>query len=650
MQDRMRYLCDKLSRYAYEYYVLDSPTVSDKEYDALYDELVRLEKSLGTVLENSPTRRVGGALLSGFKSVRHRVKLYSLDKAQNLQQLMAWNARLLKRISGEATFTVEKKYDGLTLSVLYSGGRFERAVTRGNGIIGEDVSEQVLTIKSLPLSIPFKGTVEIQGEGLMRLSVLERINKSGKGEPLKNARNAAAGSIRNLDTGIAAGRSLDIVVYGINYIDGLEFNSQQEIFNFLRENRFFVSDYVLADNIESAHKAVLDIEQGKDSLDFLIDGAVIKVNQISAREALGYTEKFPRWAVAYKFEAQEVTTTLKSVEWNVGRTGRLTPLAHLDAVELSGATVRRATLNNYRDIERKGVKLNARVLVRRSNEVIPEILGTTEYPPGSKDIAVPSNCPACGSALFDDGINLFCKNVSGCTPQIVALIEHFCSKSAMDIEGLSQQTAMQLYQNLGVDSVDKLYALTKQQLLTLEGFKEKKAHNILSGIEKSKDTTLARFIYALSIPNIGVKSATDLARKFGSLDAIIAADTESLKSVNDFGDIMAQSVIDYFNDNKNIRLLQNLKSYGVAIKAGAAKSGKCSGLKFVITGTISGFSRSDVKQIIENCGGEVMSSVSKSTDMLLCGESAGSKLSKAEELGVKVLRDDKLTEFIKGLQ
>ena len=644
--EKMRELVNKLNEYAYHYYVLDNPIISDKEYDELYDRLVTLERETGVVMSDSPTKKVGGEIITAFKSVTHRSRLYSLDKVKSEGELYEWERRILKAVRPDG-YTVEYKYDGLTLVLTYEGGQFMRAVTRGNGIVGEDVTAQVLTIKSVPLSIPFKGAVEVQGEGLMRLSELKRYNETAI-EPLKNARNAAAGAIRNLDPKETAKRNLDIIFYGVNYIEGERLESQQQAFEFLKKNRFRTGHHVFCGDIKAVMDEIRKIDEKRHSLDFMIDGAVVKVNSFSYREALGYTDKFPRWAVAYKFEAEEITTIVEDVVWNVGRTGKLTPLALLSPVELSGATVRRATLNNYIDIQRKKVKKGCRVLVRRSNDVIPEILGATEYFPGNEEIAMLSKCPACGFGLHFDSINLFCQNYYGCEPQIVGRLEHFASKDAMDIEGLSEMTALQLHRELGVHYPHELYHLTEADLLRLEGFKEKKSRNLLDAIQKSKDTTLERFLFALAIPNIGRKSASDLANRFGTLEKVLSATAEQLLEIEDFGEIMTRSILDFFGSEYGKIAVKGLLDAGVRVKGAEVNAGgKFAGEAVVFTGSLSSLTRSEAQQLVRREGGVIFQSVSKKTTLVVAGEDVGSKLDKARQLGIKVIGE---AEFLERLR
>ena len=437
---RQRELTDILNKWAYEYYVLDAPTVSDKEYDAFYDELKKLEAESGEVYPDSPTRRVGGEPIKAFVQYNHIARLYSLDKSVTCEELQAFLTRVSKVAGGGTEYTAEYKFDGLTVCLTYENGEFLRATTRGNGVVGEDVTAQVLTIKSYPMRISYKGTLEVRGEAVIRLSVLKKYNETAA-EPLKNARNAAAGAIRNLDPRVTAERRPDIYFYDINYLSDGEPLSQEQAHDFLVKEGFKVFPYFrICRSEEEVLAAIDEIEVGRKTLDVLTDGAVIKVNDAAVREAMGYTDKFPRWAMAYKFEAEEVTTKVVGVVWQVGRTGKLTPLAQLEPVELAGATVRKATLNNYGDILRKDVKIGSRVLIRRSNEVIPEILGATEHTDDSREIEKPTVCPACGTPLNEVGAHLFCPN-RGCRPRIAAKLDHYAGKNAMDIEGFSESTA-----------------------------------------------------------------------------------------------------------------------------------------------------------------------------------------------------------------
>lgn len=644
----MRELVDVLNKYAYEYYVMDNPTVSDKQYDELYDELRELEASTGEVLFDSPTRRVGGEPISAFKKHEHIERLYSLDKATSMEELQAFFQRIIKAIGYFPEFTVEYKFDGLTVCLTYNEGKFVRATTRGNGAVGEDVTAQVLTIKSYPMKIAYTGVCEVKGEAVMRLSVLEKYNKTAA-EPLKNARNAVAGAIRNLDPKETERRKPEILFYDVNYIDDDSVRSQLSGIDFLKNNSFKVFDFLRVCNDEQSVFAAIDeIEKGRKTLDVLTDGVVIKVNDFAVRDILGATEKFPRWAIAYKFEPEETTTILRDVVWQVGRTGKLTPLAVLDPVELCGVTVRRATLNNFGDVARKGVKINSRVLIHRSNEVIPEILGTTEYFADSADVVKPAVCPECGSPTEEIGANLFCTNKE-CKKRVVLSLASFASKEAMNIEGFSEATAELLYDKVGVRKFSDLYALTREQLLALDGVQDKKADNLLKAIEKSKNTELARFIFALGIDGVGKKTAKDLAKKFKSLENIAAAPIEEIISVQDVGDVIADNVFRYFADGDNLAELKRLEQAGViAGYADTTVGDLFKGEKIVLTGTLSKYKRSEAQKIIESLGGEVSGSVSKNTTMVLAGEEAGSKLDKARALGIRIIDENEFDEMIKN--
>ena len=641
----MRQLIDTLNKWAYEYYVLDAPSVSDAEYDRLYDELVELEKSTGTVEPDSPTRRVGGEPLKAFARHEHISRLYSLDKCVTYERLSAFVTRI-KKVIPDAGFTVEYKYDGVTMCLTYDGGRFVRATTRGNGVVGEDVTAQCLTVRSVPLSIPFKGLIEVQGEAVIPLSALKKYNE-GAAEKLKNARNAAAGAIRNLDPAVTASRGVEILFYNVNYIRGKSFSTQEEMFGFLRENHFKVYPYLrICSDEESIISALEEIEVERRNIDVLTDGAVIKLNDVPAREALGYTDKFPRWAIAYKFEAEEAQTTVRKVRWQVGRTGKLTPLAEVDPVELGGATVRRATLNNFGDISRKDVRIGSVVAIRRSNEVIPEILGCVRHTGTSIDIQKPIACPYCGSAIREEGANLFCTNRL-CPPRITARLQHFAQKDAMDIEGFSEATAEQLRSKLAVTRPSQLYTLTAAELAGLEGFKDKKISNLLAAIDGSRNVPLERFIFALGIDGVGKVGARDLANSFRSIQALSSATAEQLVGLENIGEITANAIVGWFADGENTDELANLLKYVTPVYSERnTSSGTFAGEVVVLTGTLSNYTRSRAQQLIEERGGTCVSSVTKKTTLVIAGEEAGSKLAKAQSLGIKVIDEQTFAQML----
>ena len=652
--NRMRELVDRLNETAHQYYTLDNPTISDKEWDAMYDELVRLEAESGERLPDSPTRRVGGDVLAGFEPHTHIARLWSMGKAQSIDALREWAQRAdkLRREAGlgELKYVVEHKFDGLTINLTYENGNLVQAATRGNGVTGEAILPQAMTIRTIPLKIPFTGRMEVHGEAFMKLSVLDQYNKTAK-EPLKNPRNAAAGALRNLDPNVTASRRLDACFYDVGYIEGRTFTDQADMIAFLRENRFPVSDCEMyCDDLESAIRAVHQVEQSRPDLDYMIDGAVIKITDFAVREALGYTDKFPRWAVAYKFEAEEVTTTLEDVTWQIGRTGKLTPLAHVAPVELAGATVRRATLNNWQDILRKRVKIGAGVWIRRSNEVIPEIMGRVdEIRDGEREIEKPTVCPACGSALVERGAHLFCPNRDGCKPQIVMRLKHFAGRDAMDIDTFSEKTAQQLVDAGLIQEADQLYSLKREDLCALDRFGEKKADNLIAAIEKSKDCKLSAFIYAIGIPNIGTKTARDLADRYPDMDALRRAPREELVQMDDVGDIVADSIAGFFEDENNVRLVDALLAAGVSPRRPQIvdASGALAGMTVVVTGTLAHFSRAEAEEAVRMAGGKAAGSVSKKTSLVVAGEAAGSKLDKANALGVRVIDE---AEFMRMLE
>ena len=648
MADRQRELVDILNKWAYEYYVLDAPTVSDKEYDALYDELRAIEMQTGVVFPDSPTRRVGGEPIKGFEKHTHIARLFSLDKSVSTEQLQAFLTRVEKFAGKQPDYTVEYKFDGLTVCLTYDKGQFVRATTRGNGVVGEDVTAQVLTIKSFPLKINYQGTLEVRGEAIIRLSVLEKYNQTAA-EPLKNARNAVAGAIRNLDPKITESRHPEIYFYDVNYTSDEAPMSQTNAHEFLVKEGFKVFSYFkVCHTNEEVIEAVAEIEKERHTLDVLTDGAVIKLNDGVIREEMGATDKFPRWAMAYKFEAEEVTTILKDVIWQVGRTGKLTPLALLEPVELGGATVSRATLNNYGDIERKDVKIGSRVLVRRSNEVIPEILGTTEHYAHSRDIEKITMCPACGTAVREVGAHLFCPNRL-CVPRLVAKLDHYASKNAMDIDGFSESTAQQLVEKDMAKTFSDLYALTAEDLSKLEGFKDKKINNLLTAIEKSKTPTMDAFIYAIGVEGVGRVAAKDLAARFKNIENLKKATVDELIEMENVGEITARAIVEYFQDESNALELDALYAAGVTPTwTDERKEGVFSGESVVLTGTLSNYKRSEAQKLIEERGGVCQSSVTAKTTLVLAGEEAGSKLEKAKKLGIKIIDEATFKQMLES--
>ena len=642
----MEELVELINYHNYNYYSLDNPTISDAEWDKLYDRLLVLEKETGIVLPNSPSKRVGGEILSAFKKHTHEVPLYSLEKCNDFNRLSSWVSDI-KSKSADAEFYVEYKYDGLTVSLTYENGVLVNGATRGNGSVGEDVTEQVKTIRTVPLKIDYKGKVIVQGEAIMKLSELAKYNKKAI-EPLKNARNAAAGAIRNLDPKVTASRNLDVIFYSVNYIDNTDIKTQLEMRKFLIDNKFNVEKkYFMARDTSGVIDAINQIKDLKQTIDFLIDGAVIKVNDIAERKLFGYTAKFPKWAIAYKYEAEEMSSKLLAINWQVGRTGKITPIAEIEPVELAGATVKRATLNNFNDIERKKIKLYDYVFVRRSNEVIPEILGVARETSESQPIKKIEFCPSCGATLKEIGANLFCVNTYHCPEQIIDRLTHYASRDAMNLVGIRDKTSEQFYNILGITNIADIYNITEDDLARLEGFKDKKISNLIEAIKKSKIVELDRFIYSLGIPNIGKKSAKLLAKEFKTFENFKNASVEQINNIFDFGDIMSESVVEYFKNENNIKIINSLFDRGVEVLPyKTEKSQKLSSLSFVLTGTLPTLSREEASQIIEDNGGKVVSSVSKNTDFILLGENPGSKYQKGVELGIKMISEAELKKMV----
>ena len=656
---RMRGLIDKLNEASRRYYDQNESDISDDEWDAMYAELRKLEEKTGERMADSPTRRVGGAVMEGFEQHRHIARLWSMDKAQSEEEILAWAHRCEKQTTEAGglpknSYCVEYKLDGLTVNLTYDGGRLIQAATRGNGEVGEAILPQAMTIRTIPLTIPFTGRMEVQGEGIMRLSELKKYNETSA-EPLKNARNAAAGALRNLDPQVTASRHLDAFFYQIGYIEGRSFETQQDMLDFMKTNGLNISPFVRpAQTIEEALEAVHQIEKERETLDFLIDGATIKITDMRTREVLGTTDKFPRWSIAFKFPAQETVTKLLKITWEVGRTGKLTPLAHLSPVDICGVTVKRATLNNYDDICRKRVRIGSEVWVRRSNDVIPEIMGVVwdgEGEAPETDIQPPTICPACGGPLVklrQDGVHLFCLNRTSCRPQAIARMAHFASRQGMDIETFSTRTAGLFYDELGVRSAADLYSLDREKLVALKGFGEKKADKLFAELEKSKDCELDAFLFAIGIPNIGKKTAYDLMAHFGTLEALMGATEQELVDIEDVGEIVASSITEYFADEENRRFVNRLLEVGVHPQMHMQEDAGTlfEGLTFVLTGTLPTLSRAQAQEMIRKNGGKATGSVSKKTSIVLAGESAGSKLDKARELGVTIIDEAQFLRLI----
>ena len=658
---RIEELVELINKYAYEYYSLDNPSVSDKEYDSKYDELKALEEETGYVLPYSPTQRVGDVVLQGFNKYTHKARLWSLDKAQSFDEIKDWHNRNVKFVNEmnsrgenlpELRYVITKKFDGLTINLTYNEeGILQTAATRGNGETGEEVTAQVKTIKGIPLKTSSGDLFEVHGEAIMTVEAFDKYNATSE-TPLKNLRNGAAGALRNLNVKETARRGLSAFFYDVGYKEGQNFKTYEEMLNFIKQKGLPMDEYIrYATTLEEVEKYINEIKDMRFDLNYDIDGVVIAIDDIRTRELLGYTVKFPKWAIAFKFEAQEATTKLLDVEWNVGRSGRVGPTAILEPVELAGVTVKRATLNNMDDIKRKGVMIGADVFIRRSNDVIPEIMGVVESSlENATEIKVPETCPACGSHLVLDGAHYFCENTLSCKPQMVKSIVHFACRDAMNIEGFSEKTAEQLFEKLDIRSIADLYKLDYEKLLTLDKFGPKKAQNLLNAVERSKTPELYRFIYALGIPNVGVKTAKDLVNKFKSIEGLKNATFDELVSVQDVGDVVAKCVLEFFHEEKVLDTIDELLKLGVSpsFEEQVIIESSFNGKTVVVTGTLQNYSRGEIKAKLESLGAKVSGSVSKKTDYVIAGEEAGSKLKKAQDLGVTVLSEEDFEKMVNG--
>ena len=650
--ERLKWLMQEVNKHNKNYYVYDNPTISDAEYDKLYDELLALEKELNFSFPDSPTSRVGDDVLSKFEKRKHEFPLYSLNKVKDYSDLGKWITDM-QNDSGrhDLDFSLEYKYDGLKVVLEYDGGRYKTATTRGNGKIGEDVTLQVKTIRSVPMNIPFKKRLIVQGECMMTNKAFEEYNKTAD-IPLKNPRNGVAGAVRNLDPKETAKRKLDFFCYDISFVEDYEIKSQKDMHDFIVDQGFLTGDYFkIIKNLKQAEDEIAKIDKTKDHLDVMIDGMVLKVNDSTIREDIGYTNKFPKWAIAYKFKPVELSTILKDVVWQVGRTGKITPIAMLDPIELSGATVSRATLNNTQDIERKQISINSRVFVRRSNEVIPEVMGLAEKSDNAIEIIAPKFCPSCNSELKTIGANLFCVNHKHCYKQIVDRLTQFVSRNAFNIEGLSKKTLNQLYQKFDLSYPYELFTITEDMLSQLEGFKDKKISNLLNSLEKSKKIDWSNFIFSLGILYVGDKTAFVLSKKYNSIEELKSATFDDLISIDDVGEIVANSIVEYFQDQDNLINIDKLIELGVKINFSnnITEKNYFTNKTIVLTGTLSAYSRPELTKILLSYGANVASSVSKKTDLVIVGIDAGSKLDKAKLLNIEIIDEERLLNLLSNV-
>ncbi|MFZ6007619.1 MAG: NAD-dependent DNA ligase LigA [Nitrospirota bacterium] len=655
-------LVKELNYHCYRYYVLDTPVISDEEYDRLYFKLKGLEEKYGYILPDSPTHRVGAPPLDKFEKVRHKEPMLSLDNAFSYDELKEFDKRV-KRLSGtqeEIEYTVEPKYDGLAIELTYRDGLLYKASTRGDGYEGEDVTPNIKTIKSAPLKIEgvsIPEEIDIRGEVYMDIEDFEKLNREReqKGEPLfANPRNAAAGSVRQLDSSITSSRKLHLACYGIGAMKGMEFKKQSELIKWLEKARFPIPAIMRqVKGVDSVIDVAKDIEEKRRTFPFETDGAVVKVNDFHLQRLLGIKTREPRWAIAYKFPAHQGTTRIREILPSVGRTGVITPVAMLEPVRIGGVTVSRSTLHNWDEIERKDIRVGDFVVVERAGEVIPRVIAVIEEKRTGKEktFPIPEKCPVCGSRVMREEGEVAVRCIGlDCPAQVQERIRHFASRAAMDIEGLGEKNVELLYSKGLIGHFIDIYKLKKDDLLQLPRFAEKSAQNLIDAIEKSKHATLSKFLYALGIVHVGEYAAKLLSENFERLEGLYNIKPERIMEIRQMGEKIAQSVADFFNDPENLRTIEKLKTLGLKITNPDFKGRKkekrpLDGLAFVITGSLPE-PRKDVEDMIENLGGHTSSSVSRSTDYLVVGEEPGSKLQKARSLGVKTVSYEELLKII----
>ena len=663
---------EKINQLNYAYYTLDNPIATDNQWDELYAKLIEMEKQNPEwITSESPSQRVGGAILEGFTKAAHTVLPLSLEKAQNLERLDKFFKDIFKEIGRNFKVSLELKFDGLSIYVRYENGVYTQARTRGQDGFGEDVTEQIRTIKSIPMNIDFKGTLEAQGEVYMPKKQLEKLNhaleieynkeiaaiKSLGREPNKteieklqdtykpyDERNVAAGSVRQLDPKVTALRKLDAYFYNVVLSEGKTFETQEEMMGFLKEQKFKVNDYFyILETLEEVSEKIEEMKVIRDTLDFAIDGMVIKVNEIDIRDDIGTTAKHPKYAIAFKFDAQQEVTVLKGIVNEVGRTGKITPKGYVEDTDFNGVIVKRVTLNNYGDIQRKGLLLGGEVFLRRSNDVIPEVRGTV---PGTigKEIIPPTNCPSCDSILVEEGALLYCKNHLECPAQSISKFVHFVSREAMSISGLSEQTLIKLLDAELINTFSDLYFLKKEEIVQLEGFKEKSAQNLLDAIEDSKKRPVKSFLTALGIKNVGKTKVGDLLDHFKSIDALMNATEDEIKTIEKFGEKIPGNIVTFFKKEDIKKEIEVFRSLGFEFEVEQKEvvTGlKYSGMTFVITGKLSK-SKSEIGKYIEQNGGILDKDITKRTNYVVLGENAGSKKAKAEKLNIPILTEDEL--------
>ena len=660
---RHQELVEILEKYSYEYYVLDNPSVSDAEYDDKLSELENLEKLFPELItRNSPTQRIIGQVLTGFNKIHHKYQMLSLGDVFNLEELRIWDRKLCENLNVKnVTYNAEMKIDGLAMSLVYENGELLYCATRGDGTTGEDVTTNVLTIPSIPTHIKIKERVEIRGEVYMPKASFIELNKARKeaGEPLfANARNAAAGSIRNLDSNVAKSRKLDAWWYYLEEPEKFNIKTQAEALDFIESLGFKVNpERKVLSNFEEINKYVEEYNKKRNSLPYDIDGIVLKVNDLSLHEEIGYTAKTPKWAVAYKFPPEEVITKLKDIIYTVGRTGKITPNAVLEPVKVAGSTVQRATLHNEDFIKDKDLMVGDYVILRKAGDIIPEVV-TPVYArrDGSQiPFKMITNCPDCGSELVKIEAMHFCLNKNCPSRKIESLI-HFASKDAMDIEGMGDKVCEQFFAEKFIQSIPDIYRLAnyKENIIQIEGWSYKSTESLLEAIENSKKKSLEKLLFGLGIKEVGEKMAKVLARFYKNIDRLMSESEENLLKISDIGEVCAASIYKYFHDEENIKLIEELKQLGLNMNYLGSETINENNYfynkKIVLTGTLSKYGRKEATEILENLGAHVSSSVSKVTDLVIYGEEAGSKLDKANKLNVRVMNEEEFLDILKGVE
>ncbi|MEW9676301.1 NAD-dependent DNA ligase LigA [Lentibacillus sp. L22] len=659
-QEKITALKELLNQYSYEYYVLDKPSVPDSEYDQKLQELQKIEAEFPELItSDSPTQRVGGEPLDAFRKVRHNVPMLSLGNAFNVNDLRDFDRRAREGCDQPISYVCELKIDGLAVSLLYENGKFTRGATRGDGTTGEDITSNLRTVRSIPLTIKDTETIEVRGEVFMPHKSFLALNKQREEngeEPFANPRNAAAGSLRQLDPKIAASRNLDIFLYGVGEWQAGTIESHSERLEYLQKLGLKTNpEWRKCQTIDEVLEYVEYWTKERPNLSYEIDGIVIKVDNLDQQEELGYTAKNPRWAIAYKFPAEEVLTTLRDIELSVGRTGVVTPTAVLDAVRVAGTTVKRASLHNEDLIRAKDIRIGDKVIIKKAGDIIPEVVRVVEEKRTGEEqeFHMPTECPACGNELvrLEEEVALRCINPN-CPAQLKEGLIHFVSRNAMNIDGLGEKVIQQLFRENLVKTIADIYRLDREELLNLERMGEKSVDNLLKAIDASKANSLERLLFGLGIRFVGAKAAKTLAEEFETMEKLQQATMEDLIAIDEIGEKMADSIVQYFSEQKVTDLLNELRELGVNMEyTGVKRSERTSdsifaGKTFVLTGKMENYTRQEAKTLIENLGGSVTSSVSKKTDFVIAGVDAGSKYDKAQKLGVTIWDEEQLKEAL----